>query len=263
MKAANKAGFSLVCDTAFSVVSAFLSNNKIEKLTTHLLPYVTAGPNKTTGSALFLIKKLRKTFDDPKSNKIHTYLKTITTGFLDLPSPVTSTLLNDCIFKSKDVKNLFVTNETGEGLHSPQLEKVLKIIKEAAASADMKITQLTTPLLYDSEGLTGLVQSDLGKVDVTKYENGLSEAWVIYAPKMEEAKEKAKEGRKRKRDCPGGTNKSGRTKNRSCPSSTSTSSSTTTSTTSSTSTSADENVAPKANVAKDKQSPPAKPMVQG
>ena len=112
----------------------------------------------------------------------------------------------------------------------------------------MKITQLTIPLLYDSEGLTGLVQSELGKVDVTKYENGL--------------REKARERYKRKKECPGGTNKSGRTTTRSspCGSSSTSTSSTTTSTTSSTSTSADENVAPKANVAKYKQSPPAKPL---
>ena len=132
----------------------------------------------------------------------------------------------------------------------------------------MTITQRTTPVLYQSEGFTGLVQSDLGKVDVTKYEDGLSAAWVKYAAKMEEAKEKANAA-KRKKNCSGGGNKSARTTTRSSPcesSSTSTSStSTTTSTTSSTSTStsADENVAPKANVAKDKQSPPAKPMVQG
>ena len=128
-----------------------------------------------------------------------------------------------------------------------------------------------------SKGFIGLVKSDLGDVDVTdlddvdvtKYKDGLSAALLANAPKREKAKEKARERYKRKKECPGGTNKSGRTKTRSSPcgsSSTSTSStSTTTSTTSSTSTStsADENVAPKANVAKDKQSPPAKPMVQG
>ena len=161
------------------------------------------------------------------------------------------------------MKNLFVSNETGEGLHSLQLEKVLKIIKE---SAGMKITQRTTPLLYQSKGFIGLVKSDLGDVDVTdlddvdvtKYKDGLSAALLAN-------EEQKAEDAKRKKDCPGGRNKSARTKTRSSPSgpsststasSTSTTTSTTSSTSTSTSTSADENVAPKANVAKDKQSPP-------
>jgi len=135
---------------------------------------------------------------------ISTYLKTITTGFLDLPAGVTSTLLNGCIFKSKNVKNIFVTNETGEGLHSLRLERVLEIIEEAAKSAGMKITQENTPLLYQSKGFIGLVQSKLGDVDVTKYEDGLSAALLANTAKMEKAKEKAKERKKRKRDCPGG-----------------------------------------------------------
>ena len=135
---------------------------------------------------------------------ILTYLETITTDFLDLPAAGTSALLNRCIFKSKNVKNLFVTNETGEGLHSLHLERVLEIIKEAAASAGMNITKRNIPLLYQSEGLTGLVESELGKVDVTKYEDGLSACLLANAAKMEKAKEKAKQRRKRKRDCPGG-----------------------------------------------------------
>ena len=162
-----------------------------------------------------------------------------------------------------------VSSTSKTTLRSLHLERVLEIIKEAAASAGMKITKRNIPLLYQSEGLTGLVESELGKVDVTKYEDGLSACLVKNAEKMEEAEEKANDAKRRKRNCSEGENKSARTKTRSSPcgsSSTSTSStSTTTSTTSSTSTStsADENVAPKANVAKDKQSPMAKPMVQG
>ena len=45
---------------------------------------------------------------------IHTYLKTITTGFLDLPSPLTFKLLKDCIFES-NVKNLLSVTKRGTG----------------------------------------------------------------------------------------------------------------------------------------------------